>query len=95
MATKKKGAIAKSPSPKKTASRKKTAKKTASKKHAARKVSHLKTTASPVEARTRRKMIAEVAYFRSLQRHFEGGSEEEDWLIAETQVDQKLARRKN
>ncbi len=95
MATKKKGTVAKSPSRKKTASKKKMAKKTASKKRAAPKISHRKTTTSPAEARTRRKMIAEVAYFRSLQRRSDGGSEEEDWLIAETQVDQKLARRKD
>ncbi len=105
MATKKKGTVAKSPSRKKTAkkktsaqktaSRKKTAKKTASKKSAVRKVNSNKTTTSSIKARNRRKMIAEVAYFLSLQRCSEEGSALEDWLIAEAQVDQKLASQKD
>lgn len=96
MATKKKGIVAKSPSRKKTTkkktraqkveSKKKTAKKTASKKPAVR-----KTTTSPAESRARQKMIAETAYFLSLQRGSEKSSALEDWLIAEAQVDQKLA----
>ncbi len=105
MATKKKGVVAKSPARKKNTkkktcapkveSKKKTAKKTDSKKRAARKAGNRKITTSPVEARTRRKMIAEVAYFLSLQRRSEKGSALEDWLIAEAQVDQKLASQKD
>jgi len=105
MATKKKGTVAKSParkktakketSAKKTASRKKTAKKTASKKSAVHKNRNRKTTTSSTRARIRRKMIAEAAYFLSLQRHSEEGSVLEDWLTAEAQVDQKLASQKD
>ncbi len=105
MATKKKGIVAKSPSGKKTAkkkavakkavSRKKITKKTASKEPAVRKAGNRKATTSPVRARTRRKMIAEMAYFLSLQRRSEEGSALEDWLTAEAQVDRKLARQKD
>ncbi len=105
MATKKKGVVAKSPSRKKIAkkkavakkavSRKKTAKKTAGKNPAVRKASNRKAAASSVGARTRRKMIAETAYFLSLQRRSEEGSALEDWLTAEAQVDQKLTSQKD
>ena len=95
MATKKKGTVAKSPSRKKTSSKKKTAKKTVRKKSAKAKVSNDKASISIVEPGTREKMIAEEAYFLSLQRCSEKGSAQDDWLLAEVQVDQKLARRKD
>ncbi len=95
MATKKKATVAKSPSRKKTASKKKTAKKIVRKKHAAGKLSTGKAEILTVELETRQKMIAEEAYFLSLQRCSEDGSALEDWLLAEAQVDQKLARRKD
>ena len=38
----------------------------------------------------RRGMIAEAAFFRAQQRNFEGGSETEDWLLAEREVDEQL-----
>lgn len=39
----------------------------------------------------RYKMIAEAAYYRALQRGFQNGSEEADWLAAEQEVDAKVA----
>jgi len=105
MATKKKGIVAKSPSRKKIAkkkavakkavSRKKTAKKSVSKKSATRKTGKGKATISAADARIRRKMIAETAYFLSLQRRSKEGSALEDWLTAEAQVDQKLTSQKD
>jgi Protein of unknown function (DUF2934) len=38
----------------------------------------------------RRAMIAEAAYLRAERRGFTGGSEEEDWLAAEAEVDALL-----
>ena len=38
------------------------------------------------DATARRKMIAEVAYYRAQQRGFEPGHEVEDWLAAENEV---------
>jgi len=105
MATKKKGTLAKSPSrkktakkktaAKKTASRKKTAKKLASKKSTVRKTGKGKMSMSAADARIRQQMIAEAAYFLSVQRSLEKGSALEDWLTAEMQVDRKLARQKD
>jgi hypothetical protein len=39
--------------------------------------------------RSRRERIAEVAYYRALQRGFEPGHEVEDWLAAEAEIDQR------
>ncbi len=94
MATKQKGAVANPLSRKKTASKKKTAKKLVSQKRAVPKVSNCKSTTSSIGAGSRRKMIAEEAYFLSLQRCSEVGSALEDWLIAEAQVDRKLIGQK-
>lgn len=44
-----------------------------------------------VSEEIRRCMIAEAAYFRALARNFSGGSEQEDWLLAEREIDQRLA----
>ncbi len=105
MATKKKGTAVKSSSgkktakkkacAKKTASRKKTAKKSVSKKSVTRKTGRGKATISPADARIRQQMIAEAAYFLSVQRSFKEGSALEDWLTAEAQVDRKLASQKD
>lgn len=94
MATKKKETVAKPLSRKKPTSKKKTERKTISKKPGASRVSSRKTTGLSVSAGTRRKMIAEEAYFLSLQRRSEGGSALEDWLAAEAQVDRKLSDQK-
>ncbi len=47
------------------------------------------TVVSPEE---RQRMIAEVAYFRALQRGFCGGDSVEDWLAAEREIDERLLR---
>ena len=39
----------------------------------------------------RHAMIAELAYFRAESRGFQGGDPVEDWLIAEREVDARLA----
>jgi len=44
-----------------------------------------------VSADTRRAMIAEAAYLRAEQRSFASGHEEEDWLLAEREVDALLS----
>lgn len=43
-----------------------------------------------VSAETRRTMIAQAAYLRAERRGFTSGSEEEDWLSAEAEVDALL-----
>ena len=95
MATKKKGIVAKSPSRKKIAKKKAVAKKTTGKNPAVHKSSNRQAAASSVGARIRRKIIAETAYFLSLQRRSEESSALEDWLTAEAQVDQKLTNQKD
>ncbi len=45
------------------------------------------TTAPTRAPPSREAMIADAAYFRALQRHFEPGHELEDWLAAEQEVD--------
>jgi hypothetical protein len=42
-----------------------------------------------VLVRSRYERIAELAYFRALQRDFEPGRELEDWLAAEAEIDQR------
>lgn len=39
----------------------------------------------------RRRMVAEAAYYRALQRGFGAGGEVDDWLAAEREIDEKLA----
>ncbi len=41
-------------------------------------------------AKSRAALIAEIAYFRAQSRGFEPGHEEEDWLAAEAEADQRL-----
>ncbi|HTO46442.1 MAG TPA: DUF2934 domain-containing protein [Burkholderiales bacterium] len=45
----------------------------------------------PVEPEMREIMIAEAAYYIAERRGFEPGAEMEDWLEAETAIDQLLA----
>jgi hypothetical protein len=42
--------------------------------------------------RSRQEQIAELAYFRALNRGFEPGHELEDWLAAEAEIDQRNAK---
>lgn len=44
-----------------------------------------------VTAEERWKMIADAAYHRARERGFEPGHEQEDWLLAEREVDRLLA----
>jgi len=44
-----------------------------------------------IDAEVRRQMIARAAYYRAEQRGFAGGSELQDWLEAEAEIDQMLA----
>jgi len=41
----------------------------------------------------RHHMIAEAAYFRAAQRGFEGGDPVSDWLAAEAEINERLAKR--
>lgn len=45
----------------------------------------------PMTAESRRAMIAEAAYYIAEQRGFTSGSEVEDWLLAEKQIDSALS----
>jgi hypothetical protein len=47
-------------------------------------------TAAAVSAEDRRRMIAEAAYYRALDRNFEGGDPVDDWLVAEHEVNQRV-----
>lgn len=44
-----------------------------------------------VSDRERYEMIAQMAYFRAAERSFCPGAELEDWLAAESEVDQRLS----
>ena len=45
-----------------------------------------------ISADERRERIASVAYFLAAGRGFDPGHDTEDWLAAETEVDQQLSR---
>lgn len=49
-----------------------------------------KTTERPVSSEQRYRMIAEAAYYRAEKRGFSGGDAENDWLEAETEIDDIL-----
>lgn len=99
MATKKKGTVVTSSAAKKTAKKKtrakKAAKKSVNKKSVTCKTDKSKTINLPADAGIRQQMIAEAAYFLSVQRCFEEGSALQDWLTAEAQVDRELTRQKD
>jgi Protein of unknown function (DUF2934) len=40
----------------------------------------------------RRGLIAEAAYLRALERGFEGGDPVSDWLAAESEINERLAK---
>ncbi|MFN7086988.1 MAG: DUF2934 domain-containing protein [Burkholderiales bacterium] len=48
--------------------------------------------AAETAAAERHRMIAEAAYYRALRRGFHGGSDLEDWLEAEAEIDKMLLR---
>lgn len=52
------------------------------------------TSGSPqVSLEERQRMIAEAAYFRAMQRGFNGGDPVDDWLIAEREIERQLPGR--
>lgn len=50
------------------------------------------TAAAVTSPEERRRMVAEAAYYRALQRGFSGGDAIEDWLAAEREIDERLLR---
>lgn len=48
---------------------------------------------APATIRTRKVLIAELAYFRALNRGFEPGHEMEDWLEAEAEFENRHGTR--
>lgn len=40
----------------------------------------------------REQMIAEAAYFRAEQRGFQGGDPQQDWIMAEKEIDTQLTQ---
>lgn len=46
--------------------------------------------AAPFDAVARQRLIAEAAYFRAAQRGFEPGHELDDWLSAESEVNEQM-----
>jgi len=78
--------------------KKKAAKKVATKKAAtsgaavkADKTTRVRKAASPsVSAEERLRMIAELAYLRAERRGFSPGGEQDDWFVAEREVDARL-----
>lgn len=53
----------------------------------------LTTTASTTED-NRRHMIAEAAYFHAEHRGFQGGDMDQDWFLAEDEIDSMLSKNK-
>jgi hypothetical protein len=46
----------------------------------------------PASEHELQQMVAEKAYFRALDRGFQGGDPVEDWLIAEREVKEKFSK---
>ena len=46
----------------------------------------------PASEHELQQMVAEKAYFRALDRGFQGGDPVEDWLVAEREVKQKFSK---
>ena len=53
-------------------------------------LSALRSEGKSISMTTRQLMIAENAYFRALNRGFQGGSPVEDWLLAEREINERL-----
>jgi hypothetical protein len=58
-----------------------------------RQLENVKLTNGLVPMSFRHDMVSEAAYFRAERRGFLGGHEIEDWLAAEEEVDELIARR--
>lgn len=71
-------------------------KKTAAKKAPAKKKAAAKAAAASPAAKSRItheqrwRMISEAAYHRAEKRHFTGGGEVDDWLVAEAEIDAQI-----
>lgn len=50
--------------------------------------------ANPMAAEISRRMIAEAAYFKAAERNFHGGDPVQDWLIAETEIQKTIKKKK-
>jgi len=88
-----------------TGAKAKPARKSATRKRTTKKVAN-RLTAKPVPKTSRAKaepsdsirgeqrfrMIAEAAYYRAEKRRFIGGSDVEDWIAAEAEIDARLRR---
>jgi hypothetical protein len=48
---------------------------------------------APAAVRSRQSIIAEIAYFRALNRGFESGHEPEDWFEAEAEFERRYGAR--
>ena len=48
-----------------------------------------------VSSNERQRMIAEAAYFRAMQRGFNGGDPVDDWLVAEREINRLLPARQH
>jgi hypothetical protein len=46
----------------------------------------------PASEHELQQMVAEKAYFRALNRGFQGGDPVEDWLIAEREINEKFSK---
>jgi hypothetical protein len=47
-----------------------------------------------ISSEERQRMIAEAAYFRAMQRGFNGGNPVDDWLVAEREINRQLPARR-
>lgn len=53
-------------------------------------VSETASQSQQISSEERRRMIAEAAYFRAMQRGFNGGDSLDDWLAAEREINRRL-----
>lgn len=53
-------------------------------------VSETASQSQQISSEERRRMIAEAAYFRAVQRGFNGGDSLDDWLAAEREINRRL-----
>ncbi len=60
-------------------------------KHSGKTADVISLKSQPVSSEERQRMIAEAAYFRAMQRGFDGGDPMDDWLIAEREINKLLS----
>lgn len=53
-------------------------------------VSETASQSQQISSEERRRMISEAAYFRAMQRGFNGGDSLDDWLAAEREINRRL-----